>query len=381
MLLCAYKMQRKKRLAIIGVGMLGAGSLDQGIPAMVNGLIELQSREKYSITVYSFIPIDRNRSPGGIRVRCISSMRISLKIKYAILVFQFVVDHLINNFDLIHAQSPYPAGVMASWANRFFKIPWILSLHAGETIALPDVSYGDLLVPRLKKAAFEVCPRADILLTLTRFQADITKKNMMLERDIEILNRGVEVSDYATKSLVYPVRFIHISNYHPIKDYETLLKTFSVLVNQIPCELIIAGDNYDASFEKLITAMGLDGSVKRMGSVPNVSLAALFDTAHILLHTSIYESQAMVVLEAMAHGVVVCGTHVGIMADLADKYCLTVPPKQSDLLADKIVELVKNELRYQEIRRDAYLWVQEHDLKWHVNELEKLYSRVTHERF
>ena len=62
-----------KKLAVIGVGMIGSGVHGQGIPAMVKGLEKLS--EKYKITVYSFIPVDKTKAPKGIRVRCIWSRK------------------------------------------------------------------------------------------------------------------------------------------------------------------------------------------------------------------------------------------------------------------------------------------------------------------
>ena len=62
-----------RRLAIIGVGIIGTGVHGQGIPGMVNGLRKLG--EKNALTIYSFVPVDRNKAPKGIRVRCIWSTK------------------------------------------------------------------------------------------------------------------------------------------------------------------------------------------------------------------------------------------------------------------------------------------------------------------
>lgn len=364
-----------KRLAVIGVGIIGSGPYGQGIPAMVKGLRKLS--ETYAITVYSFIPIDKTKVPSCIRIRCTwNNKKRFLKLQYLALSLWFVMDHILNKYDLIHAQSPYPAGVLSFWLNKLFRIPWVLSLHAGEVANMPEVPFGDLLNPRLRKAASEICPKATVLMAMSQFQADIARESLKLDRDIVILHRGVEATTYVKKSLVYPVRLLHISNYHPVKDYITLLKTFSLLVHQIPCELVVVGNNYDNEVMQMIKSLQLNQKIKFMGTVPNEKLNELFATSHILLHTSRFEGLPMVALEAMANGLLICGTHVGVMADFSGRYCLTVPPGDFAGLADTILRVIKDESRYQALCEQAYLFIKTRDLQWYVTELEKIYSKV-----
>ncbi|HEX6225749.1 MAG TPA: glycosyltransferase family 4 protein, partial [Chryseolinea sp.] len=356
-----------KRLAIIGVGIVGTGAHGQGIPGMVNGLMKLS--ETNSITVYSFVPVDKTRVPKGIRIRCTWSTRKSLlRIQFVGLALLFVLDHIIKRYDLIHAQSPYPAGVLSSWLNKFFNIPWVLSLHAGEVARMPDVPFGDLLNPHLSKAAFDVCPRANLIMAMSRFQADIALENLNIDLNIAVLHRGIEAKAYKRKPLCSPIQFLHISNYHPVKDYGTLFKTFSLLLQQMDCELVIAGDNNRVEIIDIIASMRLNDKIKFVGTIPNEKLTDLFSTAHILLHTSRFEGLPMVALEAMAHGVLICGTHVGVMADFSGKYCLTVPPGDFMALAETAAGVVKNEARYHALCEQAYAFIKTRDQQWYVNE-------------
>jgi glycosyltransferase involved in cell wall biosynthesis len=260
--------------------------------------------------------------------------------------------------------------------NRLFGIPWVLSLHAGEVASLPEVPFGDLLNPHLKKAAFEICPKANLIMTMSQFQADIVRANLKLDLNIAVLHRGVEAQPYKRKSLKHPIRFLHISNYHPVKDYTTLIKTFSLLVQRIDCELVIVGNSYGREVLEMITAMQLQEKIRLIGGLPNEKLAELFATSHILIHTSRFEGLPMVALEAMAHGVLVCGTHVGVMADFSGKYCLTVPPGHFKELAESVVGVVQNEVRYHVLCEQAHSFIKTRNLQWYVTELEKLYFKV-----
>jgi glycosyltransferase involved in cell wall biosynthesis len=84
----------------------------------------------------------------------------------------------------------------------------------------------------------------------------------------------------------------------------------------------------------------------------------------------------MVALEAMTRGVVVCGTAVGIMADLSPKYCLAVDGRTGRELAERIIELQSSPQAVNELRLRAWQWVNDHDLDWYKNELTKCYQKA-----
>jgi glycosyltransferase involved in cell wall biosynthesis len=126
----------------------------------------------------------------------------------------------------------------------------------------------------------------------------------------------------------------------------------------------------------MINSMQLNERITFIGALQNDKLSEIFATCHILLHTSRFEGLPMVALEAMAHGVLICGTHVGVMADFSGKYCLTVPPGDFTGLAEIVVDVVRDERRYQALCEQAYSFIKTRDLHWYVTELEKIYSKV-----
>jgi glycosyltransferase involved in cell wall biosynthesis len=361
-------MKAKKRLAFIGVGMIGTGSLGHGIPALANAIMVL--REDYQITVYSFVPIDKSKVPSGILIRCISSDRLPQRVQYALLAVSFIFDHLKKRYAIIHAQSPFPAGMFSSFINKIFNIPWLLTLHAGEVARLPEVPFGDLMNPGLKRAALKCCKKATILSAVSIWQSKDVLKNLGIDRDVVVLTRGANVFPFKEKKISFPLKLLHVSNYHPIKDYDTLIKTFNVLSEKVSCQLTIVGTGYDQAFQLQ------NNNIKFTGGVSQSTMSELYEDAHILLHTSKFEGLPMVALEAMSHGVVVCGTHVGVMADLSGHYCITVPTGAYQQLAEEVLTLIQNPSKYDTIRQKAYEWIKNHDLSWHVKELKQVYEQL-----
>ena len=368
-------MKAKKSLAIIGVGIIGSSRYSDGIPAFVQALQRLT--QHYSITVYSFIPVDKSRAPLGVRVRFIP-WKIHLRLQYVLLGILFSWDHLRVSYNVIHAQSPFPAGVLSSWLGRLYGIPWLLSYHAGEAAAIPEIPFGDLLRRSLKRISVNVSKQANMVMAMSEFQAVDIRKNLQINT-VHILPRGIVVPPFEKRELSSPIRFIHISSYHPVKDHDTLLKTYALIAKKINSSLLIVGDNYGEEFQDRLNTLQLSDRVKFTGTTPHSQLAEKYHGAHILLHTSHYEGLPMVALEAMAHGVLVCGTRVGIMADLSGKCCVTVLPGDFEGLAAETLRLVEQPEEFYKIQRKAYQWVKDHDMDWYIRELKKHYDTISHQ--
>src|SRR5687767_14831150 len=130
----------RKRIAIIGVGIIG-------IPVLTEILNRLS--KDFAITVYSFIPIEGGKVP-LIRIRCLPKFPIHQKLQYIFLGLWFTLDNFISPYQVIHAQSAFPGGVLARWLGKLFHIPWMVTLIGGEVEAIPYVPFGDLLNPKLK---------------------------------------------------------------------------------------------------------------------------------------------------------------------------------------------------------------------------------------
>jgi glycosyltransferase involved in cell wall biosynthesis len=359
------------RIAIIGVGIL-AGKGSQGIPAFHAAINELS--KQHSVVVYSFIPIRGKLA--NVKIRSVPFQRMPQKLQYVYLGARFLMDHLQRRHDVIHAQSPFPAGVMARFFRRYFSIPWVLSFHAGEAAYMPEVPYGDLLNPFLRKVNTEVSNDAQLITCMSGHQQQMIRRNLSPSASIKVLPRGIVMSSLREKQLRSPYIFLHVSYYQPVKGLDMLLQTFKSLVSKVDCKLIIAGRNYGEEVDAMIDSLGLTDHITIKGPLANADVTNEMSNADFLLHTSFCEGLPMVAIEAMAHGVVVCGTHTGIMADLAPDKCLTVHDRNPELLADQILKLARNEALYFEVRKKAWQWCSDHDMKWYIAELLKCYQLV-----
>jgi glycosyltransferase involved in cell wall biosynthesis len=359
------------RIAFFGVGILPAPD-SSGIPAFHAALRELS--KTHEVTVYSFIPVYKSQL--GLKIRCVPSKKLRQSLQYFYLGFFFILDHVSRRFDIVHAQSPFPSGVIARILCKIFRLPWLLSFHAGEAVYMPEIPYGDLVNPFLKRINTQITQQAPTLVAMSHHQADMIKKNLEVNKSITVLPRGIVVPNIKPKVFKDDWTFLHVSYNQPVKNTTLLLNTFKLLSEQINCHLFIAGANYQGDFFNLIKQFNLQERVTLLGAVDHPEVLSKMDSSDFLIHTSICEALPMVALEAMSRGVVVCGTRVGIMADLSPEFCITVEDNDASSLATEIIRICEKPDDYIAIRIKAWQWVRDHDMDWYIKELLACYQKT-----
>ena len=124
----------------------------------------------------------------------------------------------------------------------------------------------------------------------------------------------------------------------------------------------------------LTKSLGIADKVTFTGAVPNKSLPEHLDWAHIMLHSSLYEGQGVVLAEAAACGVVVCGTNVGLIADWGNECCKPVACGDYEAMANEVLGLINNPGEYQLLQQNAFCWATENTASNMASSFEKIYN-------
>jgi glycosyltransferase involved in cell wall biosynthesis len=364
-------MQGKKRIAFLGAGIL----------VIPNTVVLLEHISKYyELTIYGEYYTE-TASNQFYRVKTVPKNKLYRKFKNALYAWMVLKDLLRHRVDIIHAHSTFPNGFWGIVIGRLLRIPVIVSMDAGEAIALPDIHFGDLLNPRRAFINKWVIKRADELIVPSQFHLQHVRNNVKTNRPIQVIIRGVDMHtfEFTPKPLTKKLTFLNIAYLHPVKDQETLLRCFAIISSQTNCELIHIGNDYHGGYyQQLAGKLGIADKVIFKGFIPNAQLPKYYAQADVLLHTSRFEGQAVVVNEAMASGLLVCGTNVGILSDLANECCLTVPPQDAEGLATKVMALLENEEEIKRLRTNAYDWTLKNNLVQTVEKHLTLYSSIMH---
>jgi len=307
-------------------------------------------------------------------------MNLPRRIRELLFPIWLIKEYLKKPFDVVHAHSTFPTGLAAVILQLLFQVPAIVSLDGGEGSSLPDLQFGDAH-HRIRKAINKwVINQAHIVSSLTYFQRDEIYKNLAVKREIRVIPRGVDNRKfhYSQSKIKSSVRFLSVGYLSPIKDPETLLKTFSIIQQQIDCQLIHIGKDYmNGWIQQRANDMGISHKVRFVEPIDYDNISEYYKNADILLHTARFESQGMVIVEAMSSGTLVCGTHVGLMSDLSGECCITVPPKEPEALAAAVLDLLDSAEKMERLRMNAYNWSKNHSLDHSVKAFCCMYAELT----
>jgi glycosyltransferase involved in cell wall biosynthesis len=360
------KGDHRLRIAIFG----GGAHTIPGYRALLNSL-----SQSFVIIVYSEFPIKKKFDAQYI-IRSVPYRRPHRWILACWFLVRFFIDHLFYRFDVIHSHSTYPSGYLAILFKRIFKIPVVVCLDAAEAVGIESIKFGDLLDPIRTERNKEVIKRANIVTALTQFQTEDIKK-VFFRDDIQVITRGINPTLIktvkSTRTFNHEIVFLHVGYLHPVKDPITLVNCFHRISKSIRCKLIQVGQDYmNGEVQSRAKELGLVDKIEFYGFVSNEKIHDIYQQADVLLHTSLFESQAFVVNEALAHGLLVCGTNVGLLADLSGKCCITVPPADFEGLAQQVLKTINNQTLCKQLRENGLSWTREHDLEFysHIIKLE-----------
>lgn len=209
--------------------------------------------------------------------------------------------------DLMHAHVSYPAGYVASVLKETFGIPYVLTEHMGPFPHPALIRRGHLITP--VRTAFN---RADATVAVSPFLANaITKFGF---DQCTVIPNLVNEQQFRPQ-VPTPGRFVlfTLCTLTPEKGVEDLLRAFAQW-NPLPkmVELRIGGDGPMADqYRDLAQQLGIADRIFWLGRVGREHVVRLFQTCHVYVMPSRYETFGVVYAEAMACGKPVIATQCG----------------------------------------------------------------------
>jgi glycosyltransferase involved in cell wall biosynthesis len=367
----------KKRIAIIIYGGVGVGIGLEGVVCLVK-LCEQLSKE-YDLTVFSLVKVDSSYQPIGYQlIGAPYNDKKSIVWRFLYIGKKLIQMHFKKKYSLVHAFWAYPAGLLALFLGKLLRLKTIITFMGGEVANIPSINYG-LYQYKFKKLIIQlIAKKVDVVVALTQHHAQKLKENISFKR-MEIISFGVDLSKFPAfdKRLVPPYQFLYLGNINKIKDLPTLIKTFQLINENVEANLDIVGlDTLSGEVQKIVYQLNLTNKIHFHGYYPNNQLSFFLRKSHILLHTSYWESQAVVVNEALASGVVVCGTKVGLIDDLVGKITIAVPVGDAGMLSKQILGLLENRKKYEELKANGIDWSTKHGLQIQSQKYNNLYNNL-----
>ena len=262
-----------------------------------------------------------------------------LKVLFCILLM--LRDARTTKFRIVHGFWAMPQGFAAVLAGRLLGAPSIVSVLGGDVVYLPAIRYGTLRSFLHRSIVRWTIGRAGHVTLLTHFQKVIMEAGGISSPRNSTILFGADVKKFLFRP--HPpsstLRLGYIGNLNRVKDPFTLIKTFSILRKKVSCTLTIVGpDVLKGEVQQYAQSLGVFDAIQWMGKTSHESIPEILSSIDILLLTSLYEGEAVVVMEAFASGVIVAGTKVGLLADVGEERT-TVMPGDAEALAEKICSL------------------------------------------
>jgi len=185
-------------------------------------------------------------------------------------------------------------------------------------------------------------PQRSVLHVTSRDEAEESHRRIARAR-VEIVENGVEIPNETPDRLWTPdgmLRLFFIGRLDPKKGIENLLRTLKQLDEKVSLVVCGMGDpDYASSLRMLTAELGLSGRVKFAGQVEGEAKSRAFWNADICVVPSHTENFAMVVAEALAHGVPVIASRGTPWKELVERQCGLWVGNDPSSLAQAITEM------------------------------------------
>ncbi len=208
--------------------------------------------------------------------------------------------------------------------------------------------------------------KADIIITISKFSRDEIVKYLNYPEDrIEIVYPAVDHAVYyekRDKSILrkYNIKntdkiVLYVGSETPRQNVEVLIEAFSTLKNKIPnIKLIKVGESQSYGARRkiltLIRDLDLEDDVIFPGYVPEEELPLWYNAADVLVYPCDYAGFGLPPLEAMACGTPVITSNTSSLPEVVGEAGIMIDPKDSELMADKMHEILKNKTLWNEMK-------------------------------
>lgn len=373
------------RVAIITPG-FSESEKDWCIPSLLNLVRVLSTRAEVEVFAIHY-PHDRRKykvygacvhALGGRNVRSLKRILLLLRA-----VKTIAIEHRKNRFDVIHAMWAGEPGVIAFLAGRFLRVPVVVTLGGGELSGIREIGYG-LQLPLISRLAVRFSlNRARKVTVASECMHQLCKDFISGSEEIEVIPFGIdpELFQLQMNHIDRTVKnILSVGSLRPVKGHSILLHAMVEIVSKLPnVQLTIVGVGpLEGDLKSMAEDLGISDKVTFAGSVEHHELPAYYARADVLALPSLHEGQGMVAVEALACGVPVVGTTVGILPDLPRDVCTTARPGDSKGLAECLLQVLNRADEREEVSASARRTVEEkYTIEKTVDKFLELYRQIS----
>ncbi len=249
--------------------------------------------------------------------------------------------------DVVHAHT-YKAGVAGSAAARLAGVPAVIFTPHGHIFArgarIPGVPGAGR---RLGLLRWITRAAQDCANCVTALSEDDLRQQVALglspRSRYRVIRNGIDVGRFDSPPAPRgPLVVGAVGRFTSEKGHDVLIDAFRRVRGRIPqARLVLVGyGDLEAELRRKVEEFSLSGAVSFPGGRDSAEMLASF---HVFVQPSLYESQGLAILEAMAAGRPVVATDVGGVRDVVrdGETGLLVPAEDPEAMAGAIVRLAE----------------------------------------
>jgi len=225
--------------------------------------------------------------------------------------------------DLIHSHGIASMGILSLTAARALKIPHVLTFH---TMANEAVKYysplpirQDFMVSLVWTYLRNLLKRPEVVIAPSAPIRDELRENGVVMKACEVVPTGVDCQKYTPDKydkaflerygLLGKRVLLHVGRLSLEKRLDVVLDAVAKLSPRMPdMRLLVVGKGpAEEHYRELTKRLGITDRVTFAGFLPDEDMPKAYASAEILVISSTFETQGLVVLEALASGTPVAG--------------------------------------------------------------------------
>ena len=292
----------------------------------------------------------------------------------------------VNRYDIINAHFVIPSGPSGIILSKLFNLPIVMSVHGGD-IHDPSKKWSPHKHFLLRKIITWFLNKSDKIIAQSNNTMDNTNKYYHPNKEISVIPLGFVTPEFkktTREELGLPeehIILISVGRLVKRKGYEYAIQAVSKIAHPNLKYLIIGDGPEEKSLKDLTKRLGVEEKVEFLGFVSEEKKFQYLSISNIYVLSSLHEGFGICLLEAMYCGLEIVSTDNGGQTDflLDKKNALMVPIEDSDALADKILELLKNENLRMKMIENNRKDIREFDIENVATKYEELFGQCEEE--
>jgi 1,2-diacylglycerol 3-alpha-glucosyltransferase len=266
-------------------------------------------------------------------------------------------------FDVIHAHSFFFIGCLGAYLARLRRTPLLFTYHTKFEDYLHYLPVNQRITkPQTLWVSREFSNQCDRVIAPSQGTADLLR-SYGITTTLEILPGGVDLESFGLDTeepaLIRDARpgpvLLSVGRLGKEKNLELVLDAFAVVLEAYPhARLIMIGDGpHRAELERRAAGIGVGSHVTFTGALDQSQLGAYYRGADAFVFSSLTETQGLVLVEAMAHGLPVIAVDCPVTREIVVGDAGTLTADDASQFAAAVIALCAQGPEQRATRRDA----------------------------